>query len=188
MNDLPPALWWLLAAVIAYFAVFSCIVWLRGLEERPPQERELAKASHGIALIICAAYLIYAFAPWKQYPMTVYAAYGLLCILGLFWLFIGSGRAQIYGDRRLQIRAVVKFAMGWVFFGILHYSMPHVPWKWRGWFFPAVMSACIWCWVTGVVQFIICSRGRPRLPPPGDPDSYGGARFPGASGLGGETR
>ena len=132
MTHMSPLIWWICAAVIGYFALYVLLVWLRGLEERPPIERELYKASHGVGIIVCGAYLIHAVPTWQRHWLAVGVVYGCVCFLGIFWFLVGSSRAQIYGDARLRSRSVVKFGMGWVFLGVWHYFLPRMDWELRG--------------------------------------------------------
>jgi hypothetical protein len=171
MIELLPLLWWFPPALPVFLGIYMLLLWMRNFDDLSPHERELGKAAHGIGVIVCGAYILISVSIPEYYRLPTYGAYAALCCLGLFWFFIGSARAQIFGDRRLQTRAAMKFAMGWAFFAVLHFYLPHVPRDWRGYLAPCLMTTCLWCWSTGLVQLVICSRRRPRLrqPPPDDP-------------------
>jgi hypothetical protein len=194
--------WYHPAPFIAFLGLAGLSDWFGFLSRLGPREQALAKAAHGVGVIVCGAYIVYnlPLSPW--YEAAIRYVYSALCLLGVIWLFIGSARAQIYSDAALTIRAIAKFAVGWgVWFlwgylaagplplenflpgdqivgaflrAIFRYNL-HL--DLRIFIEPLVTLVSLWCWSTSFVQFLICSRRFPRLPRGDNPGSHGTSDF-----------
>jgi hypothetical protein len=179
MFELIAFTWFFPAIGLPILGFILFAYWMSDINSMPfPQEAELTKASHGVGVIVCGAYLLYVVPIPEKYQFEIHSAYAFLCVMGVFWLFIGSARAQIYGDARLIGRAIGKFAFGFIVWGAWKYWIFDATWGWRSWLEPMATVIALWCWTTGVVQFIISSRRRPRLQLSGNPGSYGTSDFP----------
>jgi hypothetical protein len=167
--------------LFAFFGYVLWTDWFTYLSSLPDREQQLSKAAHGVGVIVCGwvlqDLLLRSSMLPQRYHLAVYCIYAALAFLGVFWILIGATRAQIFGDARLTARAIVKFAVGWAVFVAWHIYQADIPLPWRGWIDPAAELVYLWCWATALTQIIICSRQRPRLPPTGNPNSYGGATW-----------
>jgi hypothetical protein len=188
------------APFIAILLLAALSDWFGYLSKLDAREGALAKAAHGVGVIVCGAYIVYnlPLSPW--YESAIRYVYSALCALGIVWLFIGSARNQIYGDAELTIRAIAKFGFGCgVWFGWAYLGSSPVPldnlllhdaffggflrlffnlqFDLRIFIEPLATLVSLWCWSTSVVQFLICSRQFPRLPRGGNPGSHGTSDF-----------
>ena len=169
--------------LVVFFGTVVWMDWFLFLSQLPAREGWLTKAAHGIGVIVCGGYVIERQWVPASYHTLAYSVYGVLVALGIFWLIIGSARAQIHGDAHLLIRAIVKFGVGCAVFAAWHLYQTQVPLPYRHWMDPCVQLVALWCWATGLTKFIICLRPLPRLAASGTPDAYGGARFRQGRGL-----
>jgi hypothetical protein len=197
------------APFIAILLLAGLSDWFGYLVRLPPHRQQLAMAAHGVGVIICGAYIVYylPLPPW--YESALRYVYTALCVLGIVWLFIGSARAQIYGDAELTIRAIAKFGFGWgvwLLWGYLgSHSLPlekfllsdPIPgallrlifvgvlhFDLRIFLEPVATLVAMWCWSTSMVQFLIATRRRPGLSPIANPGSHGTSVFTEGGALG----
>jgi hypothetical protein len=175
--------WFYPIVLVLFFGLIIWADWLLYLNGMPPREGWLAKAAHGIGVIVCGGYILaHNLVPYN-YLRLAYRVYGVLIALRVFWVLVGSARAQIHGDAHLIGRAIVKLAVGCSVFGAWHFYQWQTPWPYRGWIDPCVQVIALWCWATGLTKFVICCRPLPRLAAAGTPNAYGGARFREGVGL-----
>jgi hypothetical protein len=177
MLNLLPLWWWYPGTVYLILLLIVWASWFSHIADLQPQERELAKAAHGAGVIVCGAYLLYITRLPQKYQHWAWGIYAGLCVIGFFWFSIGSTRAQIYRDSRLMGRAVLKIIVGAGIWWLWQQYRVDVWWTWRPYIIPVVTAICLWCWVTGAVQLLICSRQRGRLQPLGGRRVYGDADF-----------
>jgi hypothetical protein len=172
-----------IAVALAYMPIAILTDWFGFFKGLPPREAELAKGSHGAAVIVCGWYALrFSDVAPTDYRIWLYGGYAALVCLGLFWLMLGWSRAQIYGDARLKIRAIMKILVGTAAYYLWHAYRFRLAWYW--WLADPILPLFwLWCWTTGAVKFVICMRSLPRPPrPPSDDDYYGGAKFPDRAG------
>jgi hypothetical protein len=179
-----------ICCLLALVPLAAIADWLHFLDSHQGLEEPLAKAAHGVGIIVCGGYVLWLLCDSRlltpEYRTYACWAYGGIGALGTFWLLIGAARAQIYGDRRLLTRAVMKMAMGFVIlYGWRHYR--------REIDFVALLDSIaplpvLWCWATGFTKLLICLRPMRRLLAGETGDVYGTANFRGASGLRGQRK
>jgi hypothetical protein len=151
-----------------------------------PRDAELAKASHGAGVLVLLGLSLW-FGALRQAARLIEVLFGganplhwvttmaflLAAIWGVLWFTTGCRRALIlFGgqrDARIVTRALFKIAAGLA----LALIMWHPPAAWanvigaaRG--APAtswpITALCAWLLTTGLVKFVIASRGPPKEP------------------------
>ena len=170
---------------IPFVLVSDWFVFLKGLE---PRERELTRASHGVAMILIVAFAwhknLIVLVPF-EYRTDTSAAAAFVVAWGLSWVILGAGRSRFgYRDGRLIGRAIVKVGLG---LGLYFWLLPqwHLTEWWEVLVYDAAVAVSFWCVVTGATKFVLLMRPPPRLPPPASAEDppYGGAEFGSGSGL-----
>jgi hypothetical protein len=174
--------------LIVFFGLVLLSDWLVFLDSQPGRQGWLAKASHGVGVTICGAYILRVCTIPSGYVTASYCVYGCLVLLGIFWLCIGAARAQIHHDMHLLIRAAVKFGVGFAVVYVWQQYRLEIWWPYRGWIDQITFIIALWCWVTGVTKIIICLHPMPRLAVAGTRDPYGDAGFRRGDGLQGRDR
>lgn len=181
-----------ISAMICLLPFAALNDWLGYFKRLPPREAELARAAHGVGLIVCGFVLLqfvlsHGLLP-QRWVMTAYGVYVAVTCFGIYWLLIGAARAQIYGDRRLLTRSIMKVVVGCaVFLGWWQYQR-EVPWPYRGWIDTVIPLVYIWCWATGLTKIVICSRTLPSLMGGGNRMPHGASTFMPGQGLGAGAR
>src|SRR4051794_14057850 len=133
--------------------------WLRYFKTLSPREANLARASHGAAIIVIAVYLL-------KYSPTAHTITGFVYLLslkpeiaypwliavagGIWWFIYGSVRSRGPRDAFLALRAISKLAVGVAAFFILDNGLLPNEW-WRDLVEAVLPYFAIWCTTTGIV-------------------------------------
>jgi hypothetical protein len=144
--------------------------WLKFVRHLPPREQNLARASHGAALLIFAALALRVIGfvtflhmlvagpaePMLWLPALLWCA---TVAWGAVWFTIGCRRSGGPRDGLLISRAAAKSVTGLTALFIAWAGLVPGDWWGAGFIVIALYLAGIWCVVTGLVKLVLLTRG-----------------------------
>lgn len=167
-----------LVELIILGALAPILMWVERAERfkrLSPLEQNLARASHGAALItftLLVAFFLYGaqgvfgFIPWlisnpaEAWPAALF--FGSLLTYGLVRFVVGVHRCRGARDGLLATRAFFKLVFGFAVGLYLWYLFPWSvigPSFWGALAVVAVFLIGLWCAITGTVKFLLLTLG-----------------------------
>jgi hypothetical protein len=196
---LPSWVLWLGGALVIVFGIRGD--WLRMFGRLDPYKQELAKASHGAALVILAPcfYHYLKIDGWLAEMPPEYRGYAFPAMLALvafggYLFFFGAARTKAERkDAQLMTRAGIKLIIGLALLGSIFKNVfPPRSWEldWTERHYAVWIGLFVggWCLITSVVKIGLLMRAAP--PVSGDDteaEPYGSGTYGSGGGLSGQT-